>query len=73
MTDLADVANEMMAERLAITLNNRQQYDTVSEYECEECGTEIPEQRRALGGVKFCIGCQTAIENNQKHYRGKVN
>lgn len=73
MSDPADVANEIMAEHLAITLNNRQQYDTLSEYECEECGTEIPEQRCALGGVKLCIGCQTAIENNQKHYRRKVN
>lgn len=73
MSDLADVANEIMAERLAMTLKNRQQYDAISEYECEECGAEIPEKRRSLGGVKFCIGCQTTIENNQRHYRGKVN
>ncbi|OTG68285.1 conjugal transfer protein TraR [Acinetobacter sp. ANC 4470] len=73
MPDLADVANEMMDERLALTLNNRQQYNTVSEYQCEDCGTEIPEQRRALGGVKLCISCQTLVENKQKHFCGKVN
>jgi phage/conjugal plasmid C-4 type zinc finger TraR family protein len=29
-------------------------------HRCEECGTEIPEARRAaLPGVRRCVGCQT--------------
>ncbi|MFU0452724.1 TraR/DksA C4-type zinc finger protein, partial [Acinetobacter baumannii] len=26
----------------------------------------IPERRRALGGVKFCIECQTKIERKRR-------
>ncbi|MFH3710040.1 TraR/DksA C4-type zinc finger protein, partial [Acinetobacter baumannii] len=29
-------------------------------------GEEIPERRRALGGVKFCIECQTKIERKRR-------
>jgi len=69
MADLADVAGEISDERLAYALKNRQQYNQVSEFECLECGNEIPEQRRALGGVTLCIGCQTVVENENKLYR----
>jgi phage/conjugal plasmid C-4 type zinc finger TraR family protein len=34
-----------------------------SETHCVECGEEIPEaRRRALPGVRTCIGCQSAID-----------
>lgn len=34
---------------------------------CEECEAPIPEARRkALPGVRLCIGCQTEIERQQK-------
>jgi phage/conjugal plasmid C-4 type zinc finger TraR family protein len=69
MADLADVAGEISDERLAYALENRQQYNLVSEVECLECGNEIPEQRRALGGVTLCIDCQTVVENENKLYR----
>ncbi|MOA42274.1 hypothetical protein D3C78_1643130 [compost metagenome] len=29
---------------------------------CIDCGHEIPEQRRALGGVTRCVHCQTVFE-----------
>lgn len=32
--------------------------------ENEVCGEEIPEARRKLKGVKFCIECQTFFENH---------
>ncbi len=67
MADFADVASEIEADRLALSLQNRQCYDTESEYECQECGNEIPERRRALGGVKLCIDCQIAVESDLKH------
>ena len=69
MADLADGAGEISDERLAYALENRQQYNQVSEFECLECGNEIPEQRRALGNVKLCIGCQMAVETENKLYR----
>lgn len=38
MADLADIASEIEADRLAKTLSNRQCYDSESESECQECG-----------------------------------
>ncbi|MBI9109906.1 TraR/DksA C4-type zinc finger protein [Maridesulfovibrio ferrireducens] len=33
---------------------------------CEECGEEIPEARRvAIPGVRYCIKCQTEMEQIQ--------
>ncbi len=69
MADLADIAGEINDDRINQALKHRQQYDEVSEFECLHCGNEIPEQRRALGGVTLCIGCQTAVEMNNKLYR----
>ena len=69
MADLADLAGEIADEHLAHTLENRQQYNAESEFECLECGCQIPEQRRALGGVTLCIDCQTVVEIQNKQYR----
>lgn len=34
---------------------------------CEECGEPIPEARRnALAGVRYCIKCQQALDEQQK-------
>lgn len=34
---------------------------------CEECEVEIPEARRkAMPGVRFCVGCQSEREKKQK-------
>jgi phage/conjugal plasmid C-4 type zinc finger TraR family protein len=34
---------------------------------CEECGVAIPEARRkALPGVRYCVGCQSELEKKQK-------
>ena len=33
---------------------------------CEECDAEIPEaRRRAIPGVRLCVGCQSAHEKRQ--------
>lgn len=29
---------------------------------CEDCGEEIPEARRALGGMTRCVPCQSTFE-----------
>lgn len=33
-----------------------------SQEECQGCGDEIPEARRALGGMTRCVPCQTNFE-----------
>ncbi|MBD1220576.1 TraR/DksA C4-type zinc finger protein [Acinetobacter seifertii] len=70
MADPVDIAEGIAEERIQQTLSNRQTFDGESEHECEECGAEIPERRRALGNVKLCIDCQTAVESKVKHFRG---
>lgn len=70
MADLADVAERVIANNLEALLQNRKNYELISEFECEECGNEIPEQRRKLGGVTLCIDCQSVLEAKQKHHRG---
>ena len=54
-SDLNDMADEMQEHGY--------------EFECLECGCQIPEQRRALGGVTLCIDCQTVVEIHNKQYR----
>ena len=53
MVDFADVASDLEQERLTQSLNNRRQFDTASKLDCEDCGSEIPTQRRSIGGVTW--------------------
>ena len=40
---------------------------------CEECGVDIPEARRkAIAGVRLCVGCQQQLDQQQAS-RGGVN
>lgn len=40
---------------------------------CEECDCKIPEKRRkAIPGVRLCIKCQSALEE-QEVYSGGIN
>lgn len=40
---------------------------------CEECDCAIPEARRkAIPGIRFCIACQSALEE-QELYSGGIN
>ena len=70
MPDFADVAADIAQTDLDQALHNAKRVEFPSNYECEEYGTEIPEQRRKLGSVTLCIGCQSALESKQKHFRG---
>lgn len=69
MVDFADVASALEEERIQHSLQNRAQFNAHSNYECDECGEEIPAQRRSIGGVTHCISCQTKLEAKQKHFR----
>ena len=43
----------------------------VSALECDECGTTIPEARRkAIPGVKLCVSCQEASDQEQAAFAG---
>ena len=38
---------------------------------CAECGTEIPEARRAaIAGVRLCIACQDALDKKDEAFSG---
>lgn len=38
----------------------------ISAEQCDECGDAIPQARRdALPGVRYCVACQTELDNNQ--------
>lgn len=38
---------------------------------CEECDSAIPEKRRkAIPGVRLCIACQSAVENQETYPSG---
>ena len=39
--------------------------------QCEECGAEIPEGRRkALLGVRHCVGCQSELDRHDTVHTG---
>lgn len=69
MADLADTANEVTEQRLLQALDNRTQFTAPSEPTCRSCGEDIPAERQKIGGVKYCFECQSAIENDFKHYK----
>ena len=69
MADYADVASDITETDLEHSLQNIRRIEFPSAFECEECDSVIPEQRRRLGSVTLCVGCQTALEAKQKHRR----
>lgn len=70
VSDLADIANDLIEQRLTDSLASRHHVQTRSNFYCDGCGDDIPEQRRAIGSVTHCIECQNLIESKQKHFRG---
>ena len=41
-------------------------YKGDSAINCEECGDPIPESRKKAIVFKYCLACQTALENNSR-------
>lgn len=64
MADLADLAQEGM-EQMEELSKRPSIFEGASLAECQECGEEIPKQRQALGGVKFCVECQRIRESKR--------
>ena len=63
-----DIANDSHDKMRSIILSNRVTFEGESETHCEECGEEIPEKRRKLGGVKMCVDCKEISDKNSSHY-----
>lgn len=62
MADAADRAGELIEERMAQALAGRGGPVVPSEQFCLDCDDEIPERRRALGGITRCVDCQGIFE-----------
>ena len=73
MSDVADLANDVMQERLDRLLAQRIKPSTEqSATECEECGCDIPEARRiAVAGTQHCIECASILERKRFINGGK--
>lgn len=71
MPDFADIAEQLSSEQLQQSLASRSQFTQVSYFECEDCGDDIPEQRRKLGGVTLCVSCQSVLEAKRKNFGSK--
>ena len=65
MSDIIDRANDQAQEELERSLAKAARFDQPSLAECVECGEDIPERRRRLGGVTRCIDCQSVIERRR--------
>jgi phage/conjugal plasmid C-4 type zinc finger TraR family protein len=51
----------------AVQLARSRLPDGESLIHCEECGIAIPEARRkAMLGVRYCVGCQSELEKRQR-------
>lgn len=72
MADKADIAGDLIEQSLEATLASRrhQVAHTSTDPYCEECGEEIPAQRRrALPGCPTCVDCQQLLEADKRNYR----
>lgn len=67
MSDVADLANDVMQARLDQLLAQRSKPSTkASAFECDECGDEIPQARRlAVVGTQHCTECAGMIERKR--------
>ena len=63
MADIADHASDLETLQRDIALKHHTgKFSKPSNKYCEDCGTEINEERRALGGVTRCVYCQSLAE-----------
>jgi phage/conjugal plasmid C-4 type zinc finger TraR family protein len=65
MSDIIDRANDQAQEELERNLAKAARFDKPSSLECLDCGEDIPERRRSLGGVTRCVDCQNNIERRR--------
>ena len=66
MTDIIDQANDVAQQTIERALLNAPKFDRPSLTECEECGEPIPPERQKMGGVIYCIDCQTYMDRQKR-------
>ena len=73
MSDVADLANDVMQETLDRILAQRTKPSVeLSATECDECGDEIPEARRlVVVGTQHCTECAEILERKRFINGGK--
>lgn len=59
-----EVDNTIQIDVNEIVLNNKQPVSESLLY-CDYCGEDIPEIRRKLGSVKYCVECQSLKEKGR--------
>ena len=70
MADEIDIVQERIEADMAHRIATRTVYTGISAKECEECGEDIPEDRReAVKGVKVCAPCGALVEMRVKGVR----
>lgn len=64
-----DVDN--LTEREARDISRFKPYDFTKESSthCLECDEKIPERRRKVGNMHYCVGCKEYMESKSKHVR----
>lgn len=64
MADMADQAGELIERRTQEAMARLEQGKAKgpSLAFCVDCDDEIPEKRRAMGGVRRCVCCQEVFE-----------
>ncbi|MCQ8181723.1 TraR/DksA C4-type zinc finger protein [Methylomonas sp. SURF-1] len=65
----ADAIAERMEKmtELFVAETRKAIYTGESASDCEECGEPIPEARRAAIPCKYCLPCQTSLEQTGKN------
>ena len=64
--DPGDMAQDTLEREEEAWMRSRKWEKRESSLFCEDCGTIIPEPRRkALQGVRTCVGCQSSRERDR--------
>lgn len=66
MSKIFDIAQQNQLDQVLVVPRD---YSAPSLSECEECGNDIPPERRKLGAVTLCIECKTKEERHASHFR----
>lgn len=66
MSKKFDIAQQNQLDQVLVVPRD---YSAPSLSECEECGNDIPPERRKLGAVTLCIECKTKEERHASHFR----
>lgn len=63
-----DAIVERMNKMTELFIEQRRKalYTGESAFECEKCGEPIPEARRKAIACKYCLPCQSALENKAR-------